>query len=313
MTLHRSAAKLALFSLVAATTVACARAASTTDDPPEGAYIALDGGRVHAVVQGEGPDLVLIHGANGNARDFTFDLVGRMAQDFRVIALDRPGFGHSDTFGGPESPLDQATILRAAVDQLGVERPLVLGHSYGGAVAMAWALQAPDDVAGLTLLAPAVYPWPGELGLWYQLSSSWLGQNLVLPLVAGLAPRAAVERSLEGVFAPNPVPEGYLDHLGFDLTLRASQLSLNARQVDSLKGYVEAMSGGYPALDMPIEIVHGDADTTVGLSFHSQRMADTLDNANLTILPGVGHMPHHARPVDVAKAIRRTHARAAEN
>ncbi|SUZ32442.1 Haloalkane dehalogenase 2 [Roseibaca ekhonensis] len=313
MTLHRSAAKLALFSLVAATTVACARAASTTDDPPEGAYIALDGGRVHAVVQGEGPDLVLIHGANGNARDFTFDLVGRMAQDFRVIALDRPGFGHSDAFGGPESPLDQATILRAAVDQLGVERPLVLGHSYGGAVAMAWALQAPDDVAGLTLLAPAVYPWPGELGLWYQLSSSWLGQNLVLPLVAGLAPRAAVERSLEGVFAPNPVPEGYLDHLGFDLTLRASQLSLNARQVDSLKGYVEAMSGGYPALDMPIEIVHGDADTTVGLSFHSERMADTLDNANLTILPGVGHMPHHARPEDVAKAIRRTHARATAN
>lgn len=290
--------------------MACARAASTSDAPPEGAFVSLEGGRVHAVVQGQGPDLVLIHGANGNARDFTFDLAARMAQDFRVIALDRPGFGHSDAFGGPESPLDQAKILRAAVDRLGVARPIVLGHSYGGAVAMAWALQAPDDVAGLTLLAPAVYPWPGELGLWYQLSSSWLGQNVVLPLVANLAPRRAVDSSLEGVFAPNPVPEGYMDHLGYDLTLRASQLALNAKQVDSLKGYVEAMSGGYPALTMPIELIHGDSDKTVGLSFHSQRMADTLDNANLTILPGVGHMPHHARPEDVADAIRRTHARA---
>jgi len=298
--------------LVAATTMACARAASTSDAPPEGAFVALEGGRVHAVVQGQGPDLILIHGANGNARDFTFDLVGRMARDFRVIALDRPGFGHSDAFGGPESPLDQAAILRAAVDRLGVTRPIVLGHSYGGAVAMAWALQAPDDVAGLTLLAPAVYPWPGELGLWYQLSSSWLGQNVVLPLVANLAPRRAVDSSLDGVFAPNPVPEGYMDHLGYDLTLRASQLALNAKQVDSLKGYVEAMSGGYPALTMPIEIVHGDSDKTVGLSFHSQRMADTLDNANLTILPDVGHMPHHARPEDVAAAIHRTHARAAQ-
>lgn len=310
MTLPRSAAKLVLFSALAASTMACARAASTTETQPNGAYIALDGGRVHAVVQGQGPDLVLIHGANGNARDYTYDLAGRMAADFRVIALDRPGFGHSDAFGGPESPLLQAEILRAAVGQLGVERPIVLGHSYGGAVAMAWALQAPNDVAGLTLLAPAVYPWPGELGLWYQLSASWLGQNVVLPMVSGLAPRAAVERSLEGVFAPNPVPENYLDHLGLDLTLRASQLSLNARQVNSLKGYIEDMSPGYPALDMPIEIVHGDQDTTVGLSFHSQRMADTLEKANLTILPGVGHMPHHARPEDVADAIRRTHARA---
>lgn len=310
MTLPRSAAKLALFSLIAASTMACARAASTSDAPPEGAFIALDGGRVHAVVQGQGPDLVLIHGANGNARDFTFELAGRMEADFRVVTLDRPGFGHSDAFGGLESPLDQAAILRAAVDRLGVERPIVLGHSYGGAVAMAWALQAPDDVAGLTLLAPAVYPWPGELGLWYQLSSSWLGQNIVLTLVASLAPRAAVQRSLEGVFAPNPVPEGYLQHLGYELTLRASQLALNAKQIDSLKGYIEAMSPGYPALEMPIEIVHGDQDTTVGLSYHSQRMADTLDKANLTILPGVGHMPHHARPQDVADAIRRTHARA---
>lgn len=290
--------------------MACANAGDTPDNPPEGAFIALEGGRVHAVVQGTGPDLVMIHGANGNARDFTFDLVGRMATDFRVIALDRPGFGYSDDFGGPESPLDQAEILRAAVAKLGVERPVVLGHSYGGAVAMAWALQAPDDVAGLTLLAPAVYPWPGDLGPFYQFLASWFGQNLLLPLASGLVPRAFVDSALTGVFAPNPVPPGYLDHLGLDLTLRASQLALNARQIDSLKGYVEAMSGGYSALTMPIEIVHGDSDKTVGLSFHSQRMADTLDNANLTILPGVGHMPHHAQPEAVADAIRRTHTRA---
>ncbi|CUX82448.1 MAG: putative hydrolases or acyltransferases (alpha/beta hydrolase superfamily) [Roseibaca calidilacus] len=310
MTLTRLAGKVALFSAIAATTMACAQAADTVQTPPQGAYVALDGGRVHAVVQGQGPDLVLIHGANGNARDFTFDLAGRMAQEFRVISFDRPGFGHSDAFGGLKSPMAQAQVLRDAAAELGVDRPILLGHSYGGAVAMAWALQAPGDVAGLTLLAPAVYPWPGELGLWYQLSSSWLGQKVVLPLVAGLAPRSAVDSSLEGVFAPNPVPEGYMDHLGYDLTLRASQLALNARQVDGLKGYVEAMSPGYPALTMPIEIIHGDQDTTVGLSFHSQRMADTLDNAQLTILPDVGHMPHHARPKDVADAIRRTYTRA---
>ncbi len=316
MTSRASASKrITAIALAAALAVPAARAqeGATMADTvrPEGGYIALDGGRVHAVVQGQGPDLVLIHGANGNARDFTFDLVGRLADDYRVIALDRPGFGFSDPFGGPESPLAQARILRDAVAALGVEQAQLLGHSYGGAVTMAWALQAPDTVTGVTLLAGAVYPWPGELGAWYQLSASWVGQTLVLPAVAALAPRVAVERSLQGVFAPDAVPDGYLDHLGFERTLRASQLKLNARQIDSLKEHVRAMAPGYPALTMPIEVVHGSADTTVGLSFHSQRLADTLDNAHLTVLDGTGHMPHHARQADVVAAIDRTRARAA--
>lgn len=276
---------------------------------PEGGFIDLPAGRIHAVIRGEGPDLVMIHGANGNARDFTFDLVDRMAGDFRVIAFDRPGFGFSDAFGGPDSPIDQADILRAAAARIGVEDPIILGHSYGGAVALAWALRAPDDVAGLTLLAPASHPWPGELGMWYRLSASALGQHLVLPLIATLAPRAGVERSLEGVFAPDPVPEGYLDHLGFDLTLRASQLQLNAVQVGALKDHVDAMAGGYPALTMPIEVLHGTQDVTVGISFHSERLEAEVDSARLTRLDGVGHMPHHARPEAVADAIRRTAGR----
>ncbi len=282
------------------------------DTAPEGAFVTLPDGRVHAIVRGEGPDLVMIHGANGNARDFSFDLIDRLAEEFRVIALDRPGFGFSDAFDRPDSPVMQADILRAAAAQIGVEQPIILGHSYGGAVALAWALRAGDDVAGLTLLAPASHPWPGELGLWYRLSASALGQHLVLPLVARLAPRRSVERALEGVFHPDLVPEGYLDHLGFDLTMRREQLTLNAQQVDSLKGHLEAMYPGYPALTLPIEIVHGRADKTVGLQFHSERLEAEVESARLTRINAMGHMPHHADPERVAEAIRRTAQRASE-
>ena len=275
----------------------------------EGAFIDLPGGRIHAVVQGSGPDLVMIHGANGNARDFTFDLVGRMADEFRVIAFDRPGFGFSDAFCGPVSPLQQAEILRAAANAMGVQSPIVLGHSYGGAVALAWALQSPDPAA-LVLLAPASHPWPGDLGLWYRISGSALGQALVLPMVAALAPRSGVERTLEGVFAPDPVPPGYLDHLGYDLTMRPAQLSLNARQVTGLKPIVTAMSPGYPALTLPIEVLHGTRDETVLMDLHAERLATEVDSARLTRLDATGHMPHHARPDDVADAIRRAARRA---
>ncbi len=277
---------------------------------PEGAFVSLQGGQVHAIVRGQGPDLVMIHGANGNARDFSFELIDRLAGEFRVIAFDRPGFGFSEAFDGLESPVEQADILRAAAAALGVVRPILLGHSYGGAVAMAWALRAGDDLAGMTLLAPATHPWPGELGLWYRLTASWLGQTLVLPAVARIAPRESVERTLAGVFAPDPVPEGYLDHLGYDLTMRVGQLTLNARQVNSLRAHVEAMAPGYPALSLPIEVVHGSEDVTVGLRYHAERLVKDVESARLTRLDGVGHMPHHARPEDVVAAVERTAARA---
>ena len=273
---------------------------------PEGRFVTLPQGRVHAIVKGEGPDLVMIHGANSNARDFSFDLIDRMADDFRVIAFDRPGFGYSDSLGEPLSPMEQAEILRRAASRLGVEQPIVLGHSYGGAVALAWALRAGDDVAGLTLLAPASHPWPGELGFWYQLSASALGQHVVLPMISHVVPRPLVEGSIERVFEPNEVPDGYLDHLGFDLTLRTSQMRINALQIDRLEGYLEAMVPDYPSLTLPIEVVHGRADRTVGLQYHAERLEAEVDSVNLTRVEGMGHMPHHADPERVADAIRRT-------
>lgn len=276
----------------------------------EGAFIELPGGRIHAVVRGQGPDLVLIHGASGNVRDFSFDLVDRLTRDYRVIALDRPGFGFSDPFGGLEDPIEQAELLRAASLSIGVERPLVLGHSYGGAVALAWALRDGDGLAGLTLLAPASHPWPGELGLWYRLTDTALGRGLILPAIGLFAPRGAIEGVVSRVFRPDTVPEGYLEHLGIDLTMRASQLMLNARQINSLRGHLEAMSAGYPALTLPIEVIHGKADRVVGLPYHTQRLVADIGSARLTALEGIGHMPHHARPDAVVEAIHRTAARA---
>ena len=280
------------------------------DSAAEGRFVTLPQGRLHAIVRGEGPDLIMIHGASANARDFSFDLVDRMADEFRVIAFDRPGFGYSDSFGDALSPMQQAELLRSAALQLEVENPIILAHSYGGAVALAWALQAEGEVAGLTLLAPASHPWPGELGLWYRLSASALGQHVILPMVARLAPRAFIERALPRAFQPNPVPEGYLDHLGVELTLRTSQLQINAQQVDSLRDHLVAMSPEYPALSLPIEIIHGTEDRTVGLQYHSERLAADVESANLNRVEGMGHMPHHANPQLVADTIRRTAERA---
>jgi len=279
--------------------------------PPTGQILQVRGRAVHADISGAGPDVVLIHGASGNTRDLTFDLAQRLAARYRVIAFDRPGLGWSDDVGDPGiSPLGQAEILRDAARQLGVTRPVVVGHSYGGAVAMAWALQEPDGPAALVLLGGATMPWPGGLGGWYSLTSSRLGRATVVPLVSAFAPMSRTEDAIASIFAPDPVPPGYAAYVGAGLTLRPGSLGTNARQVNGLRPFIVEMSQAYAQLDLPVEILHGTADTIVPADVHAIPLSAALPDAALTLLPGIGHMPHHADPAAVVAAIDRAAARA---
>ncbi|MEX5729004.1 pimeloyl-ACP methyl ester carboxylesterase [Rhodovulum iodosum] len=282
-------------------------------DPPDpsGRLLSIRGGQVHAHVQGTGPDLVLIHGAGGNLRDFTFHLVGRLAPRYRVIAFDRPGLGHSTPLHeNGESPIEQAAVLAEAAELLEVKDAILVGHSYGGAVAMAWALNHPANVAGLVSLAGALMPWKGGLGAWYQIAASGIGGAVVVPLVAALVPRRLAAPVLDKIFAPQHPPAGYAAHLGIELSLRPQALRANVRQVNGLKPHLAAMAPRYPGLSVPIEIVHGTADEIVPIEVHSRPFAARVPSARLTELPGVGHMPHHARPEEAIAAIDRAANRA---
>ena len=270
---------------------------------------------VHAHVEGGGPDVILLHGASGNLRDFTFDLAGRLAHRFRVTAFDRPGLGHTDPLhDGGDSPAEQAAVLDLAAGTLGIDRAVVLGHSYGAAVAMAWALGHPARVAAVVVVAGATMPWPGSLGPWYRIAARRLGGAVVVPLVSTLTPRRVVDRSVAAIFAPQRVPKGYIEHIGIPLTLRrAGTLRATTRQVAGLKPHVTEMARSYPALALPVEIVHGTADALVPARVHARPMARLLPDATLTELSGIGHMPHHAAPEATVAAVIRAAARAGLN
>jgi pimeloyl-ACP methyl ester carboxylesterase len=278
--------------------------------PPEGQLIQVDGHTVHAYVTGTGPDLVLIHGASGNLRDFTFSLTAKLAPDYRVIAFDRPGLGWTDGIPDGDSPAVQATLLRHAAMQLGVTNPIVLGHSYGGAVAMAWALQAPDDTAALVLVSAATMPWDGSIWWLHDVMANPVGGYTLVPLVTAFAGNQTAEDATRSIFAPDPMPAGYLAHIGADLTMRRATLRANSGQVAGLKPFIIAMSAQYASLTLPVELIHGDADTIVPLSVHAARLVNILPNAVLTVLPGVGHMPHHSNEAELIAAINRAATRA---
>lgn len=277
--------------------------------PPTGQFVTVDGLQVHVQVEGAGPDLVMIHGANGNLREFTFALMTQLSGRYRVIAVDRPGLGYSDAL--PEndaSVAGQARILRQAVSQIGVTNPLVLGQSYGGTVALAWALQEPP--AALVLISSPSLPWPGELDIWYRITATRIGRTILVPLASAFVAQDYVRRAIDGVFSPQSPPSGYADHLGIDLTLRRISMATNIMQINALRPQVEKMQINYPALTLPIELVHGDADTIVPLHIHSGPLMELIPNGNLTVLEGAGHMPHHTHPEAVITAIDRAATRA---
>lgn len=286
--------------------------------PPLGDFVQVGNVSVHYQILGSGPDLVLIHGASGNQRDFTLGLAQDLAQRYRVILFDRPGLGWTGRLPGKagplrpgaESPAEQAALLQAAADQLDLDQPIVLGHSFGGAVALAWGLSRPDETRALVLVSAVSMPWPGGLGWTYQLTGSALGGALFVPLVTAFLPEEVVRDSIAEVFAPQSPPEGYASHLGVDLTLRRETIRANAQQVTRLRPHVVEMQKGYGQLRLPVEILHGTADTIVPPQVHAQKLVTHLPNAQLTLLPELGHMLHHSAPREVIGAIDRAAARA---
>ena len=272
--------------------------------PITGQLIEIKGTKIHAAVMGAGPDLVMIHGSSGNLRDFTTSLASRLAKTYRVILIDRPGLGHSDSFDAKGETLrDQALVLRDVSRQLGAKKPLVLGHSFGGAVALAWALHAPKDISALILLSAPSHPWDTGLSVYYKIMSAPFFGNCASRFVCAFAPERTIQTNLKETFFPQAIPDGYRDRLGLELYLQPKVMLANARQRRNLKKQIREMTPLYPKISVPTEIVHGTSDNIVPIEIHAKLLAKDLPNSNLTELKGIGHMPHHWSQDAVCKAI----------
>ncbi|MDM7930662.1 alpha/beta hydrolase [Tabrizicola sp.] len=277
-------------------------AAALAAHPPTGSFLTIDGLRLHFEISGSGPDIVLIHGASGSLRDMTFALRDRLTARYRVTVVDRPGLGHSDRVS-EVSLAAQARAIKAGLAGIGVTDPILVGQSYGGAVALAWALDG--GPRALVLVGAASMPWPGKLDPWYRLTSTAVGRALAVPLASAFVPQSYVSAATAAVFAPDPVPLGYEDWLGTPLILRRDTLATNTAQINALRAELVTMEPRYPGLSLPVELVHGSADTIVPLAIHSRPLAGLLPNATLTVIDGAGHMPHHTHSDVVIDAIDR--------
>jgi len=278
--------------------------------PPMGKTVKVNGKNIQAYVTGSGPDLVMIHGSSGNMRDLILALEDTLAPHFRLIIFDRPGLGYTDRLSSEgDKFIDQAMILRDAAKKLGAQKPIVLGHSLGGIISMAWATQAPDDLSALALISPVAMPFHTPTSTYYKMNKHPMIGPFINHFIGAFHHEGAIQNGLNEVFTPDSPPVGYRDRMGVELVLRPKTIQNNARQRNQIHAQIRALEEQYDRVTVPIEILHGALDTTVSPEIHTVGLKNRLNNVNVTIWPEQGHMPHHFKQTDILDAVQRLQSR----
>jgi pimeloyl-ACP methyl ester carboxylesterase len=246
-----------------------------------------------------GQPVVFLHGNGAMVEDLLISgLMDHTARDYRALAFDRPGFGHSDRPRGRHwTETAQAAIFPEAFRLLGIERPIVVGHSWGTLVALALALDRPQLVAGLVY-----YPTPRkDVALFSPPAIPLLGDLLnhtINPFVGEVIAPKLIDR----MFSPQGVSPRFAAEYPLSLALRPSQIRAFGEDSARMIAAGEALSRRYHSLFPPIAILAGDADQIVSYR-HAQRLHGEVAGSRLDILPGGSHMVHHIAPERVVRAI----------
>ena len=236
------------------------------------------------------PPVVFIHGASANLYDPMLSFRAKLEGKADLLFVDRPGHGRSDR-GGPQNafPDGQADAIAALMKKRGIRRAIIVSHSFGGAVAAAFALDHPDMVAGLVFLSPAVYPWPGGIAWYYDAATAPVTGPLFSTLVVPPLGLAMVDGATRSVFAPNKRPKGYISNARTLLALRPAEFHDNAEDVANLLEWTKKASPRYHQIKAPTIVITGDTDGVVSPTIHSAHLAKDIRNARLIVVHNLGH------------------------
>jgi pimeloyl-ACP methyl ester carboxylesterase len=272
--------------------------------PPIGQFIETDGIKLHYVERGSGPVIVLIHGASTTLQDFTTSILPPLAEHFRVIAFDRPGYGYSERPAGPwPDPARQAKLIADGLQAIGVERAVWAGHSRSGSVVLAAMLNNAGQVAGGVLIGGGSHPWEGGTAWFYELAGvPVIGKLFAYTLVYPIG-RLLLAPFTTAVFEPAAVSNGYAENTAIELALRPQTFLANAEDSRRLSDFLADQSRRYDTIEQPLLLLHGDADTIVPAWNHADRLIKQVPQAQLQMLPGQGHVPHHVEPLEISRLI----------
>jgi|GEM_PF-219633 len=265
-------------------------------------FVSVDGLNLHYISAGSGRPVVLIHGNPGSHQDYTMALLDKLSRSFRVIAFDRPGHGCSERDDSYATTVEmQATMIRAALTKLSIRKPILVGHSWGGSLALAAAVAYEDELSGIVLLAPAAYPNVSRE--WWSLVPGIpvLGKFIVHTLTPLLG-RAVVKVNLKEAYHPQAVQENYAQQSA-EMWTRPEQIRAYADDERTLRSSLKILSSRYSDLQLPVVIVTGSGDLVLEPEKHAYPLHRAINGSELIVLPETGHQLPQTCPDSVIDAI----------
>lgn len=261
---------------------------------------------VHVVDRGSGPPVVVLHGNGSMVEDpLSSTVIDLLAEQHRVIAIDRPGFGLSDrNQSGEWTPEREAQHLARIIRTLRLERPVVVAHSWATLVALSLALDEPELVSGLVLISGYYYPTArADVAAQSVVALPLVGDFLrytVWPLLA----RVTAPSALKKMFSPLDPSKEFLRQYSVPMATRPSQLRSVAHDTATMPKAARRLSSRYAELQLPIELIAGSEDHIVSTAHQSERLQSELHTSSLEVVQGAGHMVHHAQPRLVERRVK---------
>lgn len=273
--------------------------------PPRGQFIEVSGARIHYLEKGSGPPIVILHGLGGQMGNFTYALLERLTDDFRVILIDRPGSGYSRRAPGATGRLtEQASIVAEFIRKLGLNRPLLVGHSLGGAIALGVALDHPEVVKALALVAPLTHV-PKQVPAPFRaldIKSDFLRWLVAWTVATPIGIRRG-KATLDAIFSPDPTPADFPIRGGGILGLRPRSFFNTSSDMRAVNFDLWKMAARYSSLRVPACILYGTNDEVLDYHVHGEGMKPKSPLISVELMPG-GHMLPIIAPDLTAKFIK---------
>jgi pimeloyl-ACP methyl ester carboxylesterase len=260
--------------------------------PPRGQFIDIGSARIHYLDEGSGPVILLIHGLGGQMRNFTHSLAGKLKDQFRVIVLDRPGSGYSTRPADASAAIGvQAETISRFIEKLGLGQPVVAGHSLGGAIALALALNHPARAAALALIAPLTQPQD-------TIPQPFRGLAIPSPALRRIiawtlaTPLSILRRQvvLETLFGPEPVPADFATKGGGLLSLRPKSFYGASTDLMAIPEEMPGLAERYGSITIPVGVLFGQGDRILDYRAHGEGLRAQVPGLDLELVEGGGHM-----------------------
>lgn len=274
--------------------------------PPRGDFVDVETAKIHFVTRkkvsetknSKNAPVVLIHGSSGSSADMELAFFDTFPDDIDLYAVDRPGIGWSKTKLSPlemSNPMKQAEAIHMAVKKLKLDKPIIVGHSWGGAVAIAYAKKFGDEVSGVVSLAGVAYPWKGPNGWYDNLLTTPVINHIFTRLFLNKIGQLYVPLSINSIFEPELARSDYREGAQAEIILRPSTIINNSYYSYYLRRHLKTMSKEYNDINTPFLIVAGDKDYIVHSKSQSERLHNEVAGSEYMLFKGAGHMPHHTQ------------------